>query len=117
MAGTAVYDISARTVTLPSGEVLEAHSGLGPAMDDPRYVHLRMRGSTPPGTYDLTPRERLFHGVRAIRRVNPDARHATTEDLGKTWSTDDGLRGRVRAIGVGTTSSKQRACEEAAVGP
>ncbi len=62
VAGTAVYDITARTVTLPSGEVLEAHSGLGEAMDDPRYVHLRMRGSTPPGTYDLTERERLFHG-------------------------------------------------------
>ena len=52
VAGTAVYDITARTVTLPSGEVLEAHSGLGEAMDNPRYVHLRMRGSTPPGTYD-----------------------------------------------------------------
>lgn len=70
MAGTAVYDITARTVTLPSGEVLEAHSGLGEAMDNPRYVHLRMRGSTPPGTYTLTERERLFHGVRAIR-LNP----------------------------------------------
>ena len=70
VAGTAVYDITARTVTLPSGDVLEAHSGLGEAMDDPRYVHLRMRGSTPPGTYDLTERERLFHGVRAIR-LNP----------------------------------------------
>ncbi|SFM54782.1 DUF2778 domain-containing protein [Methylobacterium pseudosasicola] len=70
VAGIAVYDITARTVTLPSGEVLEAHSGLGEAMDDPRYVHLRMRGSTPPGTYDLTERERLFHGVRAIR-LNP----------------------------------------------
>ncbi|MCJ2087981.1 DUF2778 domain-containing protein [Methylobacterium sp. E-005] len=67
VAGTAVYDITARTVTLPSGEVLEAHSGLGEAMDSPRFVHLRMRGSTPPGTYMLTERERLFHGVRAIR--------------------------------------------------
>ncbi|SDN40512.1 Protein of unknown function [Methylobacterium phyllostachyos] len=67
VAGTAVYDITARTVTLPSGEVLEAHSGLGEAMDSPRFVHLRMRGSTPPGTYMLTKRERLFHGVRAIR--------------------------------------------------
>ncbi|MEE7503520.1 DUF2778 domain-containing protein, partial [Methylobacterium mesophilicum] len=70
VVGTAVYDITARTVTLPSGEVLEAHSGLGEAMDNPRYVHLRMRGSTPPGTYTLTERERLFHGVRAIR-LNP----------------------------------------------
>lgn len=67
VAGTAVYDITARTVTLPSGEVLEAHSGLGEAMDNPRFVHLRMRGSTPPGTYMLTERESLFHGVRAIR--------------------------------------------------
>ncbi|WP_430911666.1 tlde1 domain-containing protein [Methylobacterium sp. sgz302541] len=65
--GIAVYDISARTVVLPNGEKLEAHSGLGDAFDDPRHVHVRMRGPTPPGTYDLTEREALFHGVRAIR--------------------------------------------------
>ena len=65
--GTAIYDISARTVTLPGGERLEAHSGLGQTMDDPRFVHLRGRGSTPPGTYDLTEREAPFHGVRALR--------------------------------------------------
>lgn len=67
---TAIYDISARTVTLPSGEVLEAHSGLGPAQDNPKLVHQKMRGATPPGTYLLTEREALFHGVRAIR-LNP----------------------------------------------
>ena len=66
-AGTAVYDIAARVVRLPNGETLEAHSGLGEVMDDPRSVHLRMRGATPPGTYDLTEREQLFHGVRALR--------------------------------------------------
>ncbi|MCJ2014370.1 DUF2778 domain-containing protein [Methylobacterium sp. J-076] len=66
-AGVAVYDISASTVTLPSGEVLEAHSGYGDLMDDPRYVHVRMRGATPPGTYEMTERGALFHGVRAIR--------------------------------------------------
>ncbi|WP_342150344.1 DUF2778 domain-containing protein [Methylorubrum sp. SB2] len=68
--GVAVYDISAATVTLPSGEVLEAHSGLGVAQDNPDYVHLRMRGATPPGVYDLREREAPFHGVRAIR-LNP----------------------------------------------
>ncbi|NNM74870.1 DUF2778 domain-containing protein [Enterovirga sp. DB1703] len=68
--GVAVYDISARTVTLPNGERLEAHSGLREKMDDPRFVHVRMRGATPPGTYDLTEREAPFHGVRAIR-LNP----------------------------------------------
>jgi len=67
---TAIYDITARTVTLPSGEVLEAHSGLGPAQDNPKLVHQTMRGATPPGTYLLTEREALFHGVRAIR-LNP----------------------------------------------
>jgi hypothetical protein len=66
-AGIAVYNITARTVTLPSGERLEAHSGLGEGLDDPRLVNVRMRGPTPPGTYDLTEREALFHGVRAIR--------------------------------------------------
>jgi len=67
---TAIYDISARTVYLPSGEKLEAHSGLGDKLDDPRYVHVKMRGPTPPNVYDLTLREKLFHGVRAIR-LNP----------------------------------------------
>ncbi|KQP06707.1 hypothetical protein ASF28_16875 [Methylobacterium sp. Leaf99] len=68
--GIAVYDITAGRVTLPNGEVLEAHSGLGPSQDNPRNVHLTMRGATPPGTYDLREREALFHGVRAIR-LNP----------------------------------------------
>lgn len=67
---TAVYDISARTVYLPNGERLEAHSGLGDKLDDPRFVHVRMKGATPPGTYVLTEREALFHGVRALR-MNP----------------------------------------------
>ena len=65
--GTAVYDISARTVYLPSGEKLEAHSGLGDKRDDPRHVNVRMRGATPPHVYDLTEREQLFHGVEALR--------------------------------------------------
>lgn len=67
---TAVYDISARTVYMPNGEKLEAHSGLYDKMDNPRYVNVRMRGPTPPNVYDLTLREELFHGVRAIR-LNP----------------------------------------------
>jgi hypothetical protein len=33
-------------------------------------VHVSMRGATPPGTYELTEREKLFHGVRALR-MNP----------------------------------------------
>ncbi len=64
---TAVYDISAHTVYLPNGVKLEAHSGLREHLDDPRFVHLRMRGATPPHVYDLTPREALFHGVQALR--------------------------------------------------
>jgi hypothetical protein len=64
---TAVYDISARAVYLPDGTKLEAHSGLGPKLDDPRYVHVRMHGATPPHVYDLEPREALFHGVPALR--------------------------------------------------
>lgn len=64
---TAVYDISARTVYLPNGERLEANSGLGDKMNDLRYVHVRMHGPTPPHVYNLTEREALFHGVRAIR--------------------------------------------------
>jgi hypothetical protein len=64
---TAVYVIEDAKVYLPDGQVLEAHSGLGSMMDDPRYVRLRMRGATPPHVYDLTMREALFHGVEAIR--------------------------------------------------
>jgi Tlde1 domain len=67
---TAIYDISAHVVYLPSGRRLEAHSGLGPHMDDTRYVNLKARGPTPPNVYQLTMREELFHGVRAIR-LNP----------------------------------------------
>jgi hypothetical protein len=66
-AGTAVYDITAQVVIMPNGERLEAHSGLGDMMDNPRYVNVRMKGATPPGTYIITERERLFHGVRALR--------------------------------------------------
>jgi hypothetical protein len=64
---TAVYDISAHAVYLPSGLSLEAHSGLGGLRDDPDHVDQRMVGATPPATYDLRPREQLFHGVRALR--------------------------------------------------
>jgi hypothetical protein len=66
---TAVYDISARTVYLPDGTRLEAHSGLGDALDDPRYVSERMRGPTPPNVYELEPREASFHGVQALRLI------------------------------------------------
>lgn len=64
---TAIYDISAHAVYLPNGLILEAHSGLGTRLDDPRFVHERMRGATPPNVYELTEREKPFHGVRALR--------------------------------------------------
>jgi hypothetical protein len=64
---TAVYDISARTVYMPDGTRLEAHSGLGAKLDDPRFVHVKMQGATPPHLYNLIPREALFHGVQALR--------------------------------------------------
>lgn len=66
-SATAVYDISAHVVYMPDGSKLEAHSGLGEYLDDPSGVSKRMRGATPPHTYDLTLRESLFHGVQAIR--------------------------------------------------
>lgn len=64
---TAVYDITAKTVYLPDGTKLEAHSGLGSNLDDPRSSKIRMRGVTPPHIYTLKPREALFHGVPALR--------------------------------------------------
>src|SRR5580700_6147522 len=67
---TAVYDIAAHTVYMPSGRRPEAHSGLGNLMDDPSHINAKGRGPTPPNVYDLTLREQLFHGVRALR-LNP----------------------------------------------
>ena len=64
---TAIYDITARTVYMPDGRRLEAHSGFGDRMDDPRYVNVKREGPTPPNVYDLSLRENLFHGDRAIR--------------------------------------------------
>ena len=64
---TAVYDISAHMVYLPDGTRLEAHSGLGPKLDDPSSANIRMHGVTPPHIYELKPREALFHGVAALR--------------------------------------------------
>lgn len=64
---TAVYDISAKAVYLPSGVALEAHSGMGSLKDDPDHVHEPNVGATPPAVYDLKPREKPFHGVRALR--------------------------------------------------
>jgi hypothetical protein len=70
---TAVYDISARAVYMPNGSKLEAHSGLGRLMDDPGRVNEQNVGATPPNTYDLKPREQLFHGIQAIRMVPADS--------------------------------------------
>jgi hypothetical protein len=69
---TAVYDISARAVYLPNGLTLEAHSGIGMLKDNPETVQARNAGATPPAVYDLRPREKLFHGVRALRMIPAD---------------------------------------------
>lgn len=73
---TAVYDIKAKALYLPSGVAIEAHSGMGALMDDPEHVDQRMVGATPPATYDLKPREKLFHGVRALRMTPADGTSA-----------------------------------------
>jgi hypothetical protein len=69
---TAVYDISARAVYMPNGLKLEAHSGFGQLMDDPNYVSQRNVGATPPAVYELKPRQRLFHGIEALRMIPVD---------------------------------------------
>ena len=58
------------SVYLPNGARLEAHSGLGDKLDDPRYVDEPDRGATPPHVYELSLREQPFHGVQALR-LNP----------------------------------------------
>ena len=70
MSRTAIYDISRKTVYLPNGQQLEAHSGLAEHMDDIRSVAIRSHGPTPPNVYQLTMRETRFHGIEAIR-LNP----------------------------------------------
>lgn len=70
--GVAYYDISAGVVYMPNGERLEAHSGIGKMRDNPAYVHVKMKGPTPPGTYKVTMREALFHGVAAVRLTPTD---------------------------------------------
>jgi hypothetical protein len=77
---TAVYDITAQAVYLPNGMSLEAHSGMGSLKDDPEHVSVPMAGATPPATYDLKPRERLFHGVQALRMIPVDG----TPKLGRS---------------------------------
>jgi hypothetical protein len=72
---------------MPDGQKLEAHSGLGDKRDDPRYFKIRMRGPTPPNIYTLTMREKLFHGVRAIRLnpVDEDKMHGRDGMLAHTY--------------------------------
>jgi hypothetical protein len=69
---TAVYDITARVVYMPDGTKFEAHSGLGNLLDDPAHVNARNAGATPPGVYEMKPREKLFHGVPALRMTPVD---------------------------------------------
>jgi hypothetical protein len=77
---TAVYDITAHKVYLPDGTALEAHSGLGAYLDDPRHADAKDRGVTPPAVYDLKPREALFHGVEALRLIPEDESKALGRD-------------------------------------
>jgi len=90
--GVAVYDISAQTVTMPDGSVLEAHSGIGHMADDPRYVSQKMNGPTPPNTYKLVMRESRFYGVEAIRMLpaEPGKMHGRNGILAHSYL----LRGR-----------------------
>ena len=63
----AIYDIAAHVVYLPNGDALEAHSGYGQWLDDPQSFARKDRGVTPPNVYKLSLREKLFHGVQALR--------------------------------------------------
>ncbi|RWO55315.1 DUF2778 domain-containing protein [Mesorhizobium sp.] len=91
-SGVAVYDISAKTVYMPDGSRLEAHSGLGSMADQPRYANRKNAGPTPPHTYDLRLRESRFHGVEALRLTPIDGKNKFGRDgfLAHTYL----LRGR-----------------------
>ena len=71
----AIYDITNGVVHMPNGTKLEAHSGIGKMRDNPKFTHVKMKGPTPPGTYRLSMREKLFHGVAAIRLTSVDGKH------------------------------------------
>ena len=77
---TAVYDIAARTVYMPDGTKLEAHSGFGKSLDDPAQVAEKNLGPTPPNVYSLELREKPFHGVKALRLIPKNEEKA----LGRT---------------------------------
>lgn len=79
-SGVAIYDIKSATVHLPNGERLEAHSGLGRMRDNPGFVHVKNRGSTPPNVYNLVMRESRFHGTEAIRLLPADGRNKYNRD-------------------------------------
>jgi hypothetical protein len=79
---------------MPNGLKLEAHSGFGQLIDDPNHVSERNVGATPPAVYDLKPRERLFHGIEALRMI-PVEGNAT---LGRSGFRGESSGG-VRAIG------------------
>ncbi|MDQ0419766.1 hypothetical protein J2045_000779 [Peteryoungia aggregata LMG 23059] len=66
----AVYVIEDAVVHMPNGEKLRAHSGRGHMRDNPKYVHVKNLGPTPPNVYSLRMREARFHGIEAIR-MNP----------------------------------------------
>ena len=74
---TAIYDIAAHEVYFPNGDKLEAHSGLGSKLDDPRYVSVKYQGPTPPNVYDLVLRKQRFHGVQALRLIPVEGESAT----------------------------------------
>lgn len=79
-SGVAVYDIKAATVYMPSGEKLEAHSGLGNMQDNPRYVTAKNKGPTPPNVYNLVMRQQRFHGVEAVRLLPTDGKKKYNRD-------------------------------------
>ncbi len=63
----AVYVIEDAVVHMPNGEKLRAHSGRGHMRDNPKFVHMKNQGPTPPNVYSLRMRESRFHGIEAIR--------------------------------------------------
>jgi hypothetical protein len=72
MRHLAIYDIEAHKIYLPNGKRLEAHSGIGSAMDNVLRVNEKNRGPTPPNIYKLSIRNGLFHGILAIRLIPLD---------------------------------------------
>ena len=77
----------AQRSTMPNGERLEAHSGLGDRLDDPRFVHERMKGLGRPYVYDLSSPRGGYSTAYAHCASRPSAARRRSTGATACWPT------------------------------